>query len=144
MTALATVLWLGQAGLQALPQLAMNLGHRTHLNQNDREGPGKSHLLENAQRSRCDIEGTRYISLLHYLAGIPQDKKLSQFRCRFSSFAASVQSQGKFRVPQFAMAALSPPLTGSDGCRMQVVEQFVCFSPAYTFIHIPRGPPNLT
>jgi predicted small secreted protein len=67
----AGLIWAGQAGFTALPQLASQL---TGKRQSEQQYSPDVALLcepEHPCRLRSDIEGTSYISLLHHLAGIP-------------------------------------------------------------------------
>jgi hypothetical protein len=75
---LSGLLWAGQAGVSLLPQLALNVSGRAL-----RENQSSSHYLarlyepKHPNRLRSDIEGTRYVGLLHHLAGIPNDETSS-------------------------------------------------------------------
>jgi len=75
---LSGLLWAGQAGISFLPQLALNVSGRA-LSENQ----SSSHYLDcsyepkHPNRLRSDIEGTRYVGLLRYLAGIPNDETSS-------------------------------------------------------------------
>ena len=73
LAALAGLLWLGQAGIQAVPQLAIRLSHRNHTARQLDTELNYPYYLENS-RLRSDIEGTQYIGLLHHLEGIPERK----------------------------------------------------------------------
>jgi hypothetical protein len=121
---LAGLLWLGQAGIQAVPQLALRLSHRNHTEQQFSTELTHPYYLENSNRLRSDIEGTQYIGLLHHLAGIPQDKM-------------------SFLSPS-AIISQRYSLNSLLNCLTLRVEQFICFSPAFIFENLPRGPPKLT
>ena len=124
LAALAGLLWLGQAGIQAVPQLALRLSHRNHTEQQFSTELTYPYYLENSNRLRSDIEGTQYIGLLHHLAGIPQDKM------SFLSPSAIISER-------YSLNSLL-------NCLTLRVEQFICFSPAFIFENLPRGPPELT
>jgi hypothetical protein len=123
LSVLAGLLWLGQAGIQAVPQLALRLGHSTHTEQQLDAELTYPYYLENSNRLRSDIEGTQYIGLLHHLAGIPQDTM------SFLSLSAIIPEQYS--------------LNSLPNCLTLRVEQFICFSPAFIFENLPRGPPEL-
>ncbi len=72
--ALIYVLSAGQAGFQIVPRLA-HLCMQTHTNRNLIKSP-KLYLFGNSARRRCDIEGSRYIGLVKYLTGIPNNMQL--------------------------------------------------------------------
>ncbi len=140
LAALAGLLWAGQAGIQALPQLAIHLNCKKH---NQRKSPVSTvclHQLENFGRLRSDIEGTRYIGLLHHLAGIPHRRNVSQFCFRTGYSPTYVR---KLRVPQFAVLSFSFYLLQATHCLVSGAEQSVYFSQALIFAQLPRGPPHL-
>jgi len=124
LAALAGLLWLGQAGIQAVPQLALRLSHRNHTEQQLSAVLTYPYYLENSNRLRSDIEGTQYIGLLHHLAGIPQD-------------TMSFPSPSAIISERYSLNLLL-------NCLTLKIEQFICFSPAFIFENLPRGPPELT
>ena len=75
LAALAGLLWAGQAGFQAIPQLATNISK--HIQKKTPANIALLHRSEDLFRLRSDIEGTKYIGLLHHLAGIPAGKMSS-------------------------------------------------------------------
>jgi len=135
----------GQTGIQAVPQLALSLSHRNHsIRQLDAELTS-TYYLENSNRLRSDIEGTRYIGLLHHLAGIPKNTmSLLQPSLSFLRKQESSQTGDEFRAPQFAIMGLSSHLIPATKCLAAKVEQIICFSPAFIFDSLARGPPKLT
>jgi len=151
LTVLAGLLWAGQAGVQALPQLALHLCNRTHTNRHFSARPTQFYLLEDTARARSDIEGTRYISLLHHLAGIPHANSASN-RCHTALITLSQCRQkvlGKaFNYPNKntfpPISAIIPEqhsLNSLSKCLASRAKKFVCFSPAFIFAQLPRGPP---
>lgn len=133
-TALAGLLWVGQAGIQSVPNLALRLGHRIHNHHRVSADLVYPYLLENS-RLRSDIEGTQYIGLLRHLAGIPH-KKIS-----FLQKQRPHQAEDEVRVPQHAVISISPRLIFVIDCLTFRIMQFVCFSPAFIFENLPRPPP---
>ncbi len=126
LAALASLLWLGQAGIQAVPQLALRLSHRNHTEQQFAAELTYPYFLENSNRLRSDIEGTQYIGLLHHLAGIPpQDTNSFPF------------------LSPSAIISERYSLNSLLNCLTLKIEQFICFSPAFIFENLPRGPPLL-
>ena len=126
LAALAGLLWVGQAGIATLPNLALHLGHRNHIKQQPYAELDYPYYLENSSRLRSDIEGTQYIALLHHLAGIPDDKNAVNLH-----------------TSQSAVIFNNNSLTLHLHCLAQIAKQFVCFSPAFIFQNLPRGPPEL-
>jgi len=137
LAALAGLLWAGQAGVQAVPQLVLHLGHRNHIEQQLHPEFTYPYDLENSDRLRSDVEGTQYIGLLHHLAGIPEPA-LSFLRKQESRPIGN----NEFKMPQFAIAHRARPLISTFTCLAFKAEQLICFSPAFIFEMMPRGPPN--
>lgn len=155
LAALAGLLWAGQAGIQAVPQLALRLSHRSHSKQQLGAEPTYLHYLENSDRLRSDIDGTQYIGLLHHLAGIPEGE--SAYRnTRLAKLIASYQHSQKSygKVVSYTRKNTFPYLSAiiSEQYRLNSLfeclalkaKQFICFSPAFIFDNLPRGPPKLT
>jgi hypothetical protein len=152
LTVLAGLLWAGHVGVQALPQLVLHLYHRTHTSQHLSARPTQFYLLENTARARTDIEGTRYIGLLHYLAGIPEAKSAFTDRCHTPLITSTQHHQKQyakaFSYPrknthksQPAIILEKYSLNSISKCLTSRAELFICFSPAFTFAQLPRGPP---
>jgi len=127
LAALAGLLWTGQAGIAALPQLATQLSSKKHIQRKSPVSTVCLHQLENSGRLRSDIEGTEYIGLLHHLAGIPDAKSRYLHKDTYTFQPAII----------LARYGLNPLLT----CLAAKAEQPVCFSPAFIFAQLPRGPP---
>jgi hypothetical protein len=151
LTALAGILWAGQAGVQALPRLALHLCHRTHTGQHLSPRPAQFYLLEDTARTRSDIEGTAYIGLLHHLAGIPHPNSASN-RCHTTFITLSQHHQQVFGrafshpnkntfPPLSAIIPEQHSLNALSNCLASTARQFICFSPAFIFAQLPRGPP---
>jgi len=125
MAALAGLLWAGQAGFAAMPQLAHYLANRKPMGQLAPADLSYIPELLHCDRVRSDIEGTQYIGLLHYLEGIPAVRNSKQ-------------------SPQFAIIGQLSHLPQVTICLAYEFRQFFCFSPAFIFESLPRGPPFLT
>ncbi|MHC4463412.1 MAG: hypothetical protein ACYS30_18550 [Planctomycetota bacterium] len=122
--ALAGLLWAGQTGIQALPQLALRLSPGHNIKQQLCAVLTYPYYLENPFRLRSDIEGTQYIGLLHHLAGIPDAK------------SASTSARLCAIIPEhYSLSSLLNRLVAK-------ARQFICFSPAFIFDILPRGPPK--
>jgi hypothetical protein len=155
LAALAGLLWAGQAGIHAVPQLAMYVYRRAHADKQFSALLNRSHLLENTNRLRCDIEGTRFIGLLHHLEGIPAGKsglttkqtgrintssleRMSLF-ARQRAYALGTGKTRTVSIPAIlpSKCCLEPLLS----CFTARVEQHIRFSPAFFFDNLARGPP---
>lgn len=153
MAALTGLLWAGQTGIGALPQLALRLSHGNHSDKQFSAEVDYLNYFLNSDRPRSDIEGTQYIALLHHLEGIPdsttslfqmmsflqkqESRKLTiQLCCRTNEPKNTnpFQSQSAFLSKQYSLNSLFNCLTSQ-------VKQFICFSPAFIFENLPRGPP---
>jgi len=71
LAALASLLWAGQAGFNAIPQLAAHMNPQKHNQRKTTDNTACLYRIEDCCRLRSDIEGTKYIGLLHRLAAIP-------------------------------------------------------------------------
>jgi hypothetical protein len=134
LTAVAGLFWVGQAGFHAVPHLAMRLGHIAHSQQVAVELM-YPYYLENS-RPRSEMEGSSYMGLLHHLEGIPGGK-MSFLYNRHSSNA-----KDEARVSQYALIEISSRLIPVINCLTLKVRQLICFSPAFIFENLPRGPPK--
>ena len=159
--ALAGLLWVSQAGFAVLPRLASHLAGKKQ-RQQTWINPIHTCALEDLDRRRSDIEGTKYIGLLHHLEGIPvtqmsflrkqESKKLSvlpslrawrsNLVSLYAKCTASLQTGDISNVPQYAVSTDYFCFIESFICLSFEVRQFVCFSPAFIFAELPRGPPK--
>ena len=152
LAALTGLLWLGQTGIQAVPQLAVRISHKNHIEQQFDTELNYPYYLENS-RTRSDIEGTQYIGLLRHLAGIPDNTllflqpRLSFVKPRLSFLRKQESTNYELRTTnkttQFAITRLSSRLIPATNCLAARVEQFIYFSPAFIFDNLARGPPKL-
>jgi len=153
---LVGLLWAGHTGIQALPRLATHLSDKKHhIQRKSTVNNICLHQLENYGRLRSEIEGTRYIGLLHHLAGIPNNIRalllstysVSSLRPQLSGLNTlpgcriSAQTKNRLRLPQFAITSLLSCLTQPTNWLVSAAEQVICFSPAFVFQSIPRAPP---
>lgn len=154
LAALTALLWAGNVGIHAVPQLARYACRRAHTNKQLTAGLDRSYLTENTNRLRCDIEGSRFIGLLRYLEGIPHGTmsflpRIPASWCGANSMRdklqqESRQTEDKFRTSQFAIAKLLPHLICATSCPATAAEQHIHFSAAFFFDNLARGPPALT
>ena len=61
LAALAGLLWAGQAGFHAIPQLAAYMSSQKHIQRKTPDNTACLYRVEDCCRSRSDIEGTQYI-----------------------------------------------------------------------------------
>jgi len=146
LASLAGLLWLGQTGLSAIPQVASHLTGKKDVTQNHPHnlvGVGKGRYRH---RLRSDIEDTQYIGLLRHLAGIPSIVS-SSIPASFSSlrtWRSSRQGAGCAHSArsEFAIAQTASGISNSTVCSARAAEHFVRFSPAFAFSNLARGPPR--
>jgi len=150
LVALSSLIWAGHAGVHAVPRVALHLNHKNHSRQQLCAEHSYPYYLENSNRLRCDVEGTQYIGLLHYLAGVPDASSafkntpltLSHRHQKPSSAVLSYFHKNTYPY----LSAIIPEqcsLNSLFKCLASKAEQFICFSPAFIFELIPRGPPLL-
>jgi hypothetical protein len=159
---LVGLLWAGQAGFHAIPQLAAHISKK-NIQRKSYFNAAALHQLEESCRLRSDIEGTQYIGLLRHLAGIPDhimslslsslsaQRAFSPERNRSRSNlvaslkrVVSARTRSSAGVPQFAITHFSSLLNPAVICPAPRAEQNICFSTAFIFQQLPRGPPNQT
>lgn len=187
---LVGLLWAGQAGFHAIPQLAAHISKK-NIQRKSCFNAATLHLHqpEESCRLHSDIEGTQYVGLLRHLAGIPDhimSLSLSSLSASLSSLSAQrafspelaealnlcprrvaewvegaspsrsnliaslkrVVSERTLCHPersegsQFAITHFSSLLNSATICPAPRAEQYICFSPAFVFQQLPRGPPN--
>jgi len=149
LTILAALLWVPQSGLTALPQLAWHLRGKQPEQQ---ASLNLTYLYKFGQSSRLrsDIEGTRYIGLLHHLAGIPGSThylslvaRVTGERTREAGNYTTIRNTNK--ISPFAITRLLSSLILTTNCSATIVEHpIICFSPAFIFQTLPHGPPKQT
>jgi hypothetical protein len=125
---IAFLLWAGQTGFAALPQAVSHLIERRQFSRYSQQQYRNSALQERTSRLRSDLEGTEYISLLHHLEGIPTKIRNTKNDIRHTIYEAHI-------VFSYLIRAFN--------CLPLEVRRFFCFSPAFIFESIPRGPPKL-
>jgi hypothetical protein len=140
---LAGLLWAGQAGVTVLPQVAHHLAGRRHATQCFSPNVAYVPTLDHSDRPRSDIEGTRYICLLRYLAGIPNNRMsfLRNLSRATSREQESKSTNAHVRTPQFALTEVLADILCATNRLAYITKQHACFSPAFIFENLPRGPP---
>ena len=153
LAALTGLLWTGQTGLRVLPQLAVHLGRRNSSEQQFAAQLAYPYYPGNSNRLRSDIDGTQYMGQLHHLAGIPKRRSALQVArlggaggvtlCRNSCAKGYDFAQRDVQPSPSAIIPKHYCLISPLKCLASRAEQFVCFSPAFIFDNLPRGPPRL-
>ncbi len=151
---LVGLLWAGQAGFHAIPQLAAHISKK-NIQRKSYFNTATLHQLEESCRLRSNIEGTQYIGLLRHLAGIPDGTIslplptfLTSLRAQRSNLNTSreyfvfARTKSNAGSPQFAITHFSSLLNPATICQAPRAGQYICFSPAFIFQQLPRGPPN--
>jgi len=126
LAALAGLLWVGQAGVQALPHFTFHHCYRIQNKQHNKLAVCL-HSLENIFQSRSKFEDVSYTGLLHWAKITDNKGALTNTSTSHSVILSALQSFNPSRNPIISTA-----------------EQFFCFSPAFIFQSIPRGPPKFT
>jgi hypothetical protein len=165
---LAGLLWAGQTGIQAIPKLAAHISSKKHIQRKSHTNTVRLHQFEESLRLRSEIEGTKYIGLLHHLAGIPNTTmssvrspisfpvsstgqalrkqesriKTAHLCCQYVARKSSARTRCNLAAPHFAILHLSPLLLQATNCLAPIAKQYIHFSPGFTFAHLARGPPN--
>ncbi len=166
--ALASLLWAGQTGVQAIPKLAVHISSNKHIQRKSDTNTVRLYQFEESLRLGSDIEGTKYIGLLHHLAGIPnatmssvrspislpvsssgqalqkQESRINTAHlcCQCVAWKSRARTNCNLAAPQFAITHLSSLLIHATNCLALGVRQYIHFSPGFTLAHLARGPPN--
>ena len=129
----------GQTGITALPELS-RLCRKVHNCQPieptlaELYSPGDGFYPANYS------EQIRYTGLLHHLAGIP--KQTSVFTNKRISPGRLYRGMGfNTRASQHAIVPALSSLNTAYDCLVRPTRQFVCFTPAFIFSCLSRGPP---
>lgn len=139
MAVLAGVLWLGQAGFNALPELTSRLSRKTHNCSPVEPELLSVYSLSGVYYPESFNEQIRYTGLLHHLEGIPrQTSALTKINVDLSSSQRAQQCS--FALQHAIIASLSL-LNTHCVCLVRPNRQFISFTPAFIFTLIPRGPP---
>lgn len=136
LAAVSGLIWVGQAGIQSFPYLAMRLGHRMNDHHRISTELLYPYFLENS-RLRSDIEGSSYIGLLRHLEGIPSGKMPFLYNHHLR------HAEDEVRAPQYTLIEISSFPVPVIKCLTLKARQFICFSPAFIFQNLPRAPPIL-
>lgn len=115
---LAGLLWAGQTGINALPELTSRISRKVHAGQLFDATLVAPYPLGDCFPANYSDQ-TRYTGLLRHLAGIPRNT---------SAFT-------NFILPWH------PALHLLFNCLASGTRQFICFTPAFIFNLMPRGPP---
>jgi hypothetical protein len=151
LAALTGLLWLSQAGLSAIPELALHIASKRQIKQQCPGNVTGVHRDKHSHRTRSNIEGTQYIGLLRHLAGIPDVIVSYSAVVLHPSLRVSRSGSGALRgsavrahlaPPEFAPVRLASDTIKSTSCLACAAEQPVLFSPAFIFSNLARGPPK--
>jgi len=138
---LAGLLWVGQTGIWALPQLSLRISRKVNNSQPIEPALADLYSLRDGFNPANYSEQKRYTGLLHYLEGIPQgtgdftNNRTISLR-HFSNAAGNGQC-----VSQYADTISQLVSSELLNCLVSGTRQFTCFTPAFIFNLIPRGPP---
>jgi hypothetical protein len=130
--ALVGLLWAGQAGFTVLPLLARYVASKKQTQPLALPGLNCTPELLHCDRARSDVEGTTYAGLLHYLAGIPNMSFLQKQESK---------SDTHLRTPQSAITEVLADILPATKRLACITKQHACFSPAFIFPLLARGPP---
>ena len=131
-------LWLGKVGILAVPHLGHKLCSRMG---GGVHSTGKLNPAQdlNSFEGTGNYDSIRYIGLLRSLEGIPCESRKIIFNSR-NFFARSL---GHAPVSQAAVAVLCDLYNEVMRSSAGATGDFVCFSPAFIFSNLSRGPPPL-
>jgi hypothetical protein len=138
---LTGLLWVGQTGINALPELTSRLSRKVHTCQPVDATLAEPYLLGGCYYPDSYNSQTRYIGLLHHLAGIPRDISTFTNNCTTLTRHFSSVAGKDTRVLHHAILKAQLALIKLSDCLVSGTRQFVCFTPAFIVCQLPRGPP---
>lgn len=151
LAAATTLLWAGQIGINALPQIASHLISKRQFEHQTNSKLIYVSELQNVDRLRSDLDGTRYIGLLRYLEGIPDTTNSVQRIAHTPNIIRNTKlvpivvkrydTRYTNQAIQFALRYSQPFFIPANICLARIAEHSITFSPAFIFNSIPRGPP---
>lgn len=148
----AGVLWLGQTGIQAVPELTHRICSRITTSTSSPAGLDRPDIVFSSDSITGNAQSIRFVGLLRKLEGIP-DHNLGVLSIHSQSIQAAA---GRFyntgRQSTFARNHSTPsPALALRDCRHNTLivcparasGHFMVFSPAFIFQNLSRGPPAL-
>jgi len=138
---LAGLLWVGQTGINALPELTSHLSRRVHTCQPVDATLAAPYPLGGCFYPDSYSKEIRYTGLLHHLAGIPRNTSAFTNNCEILTRHFPSIAGKDTRVLHHAILKAQFVLSELSSCLVSGTGQFVCFTPAFTFCQLPRGPP---
>jgi hypothetical protein len=133
---LTAPLWAGQNGLHFIPQLTSNIAKK-HFRQKTPANTACLYLLEDFCRLRSDIESTQHTNPLLHLASMP---------ARTRTLIPHIGTHDKIRQirnKQYAITHFSSSQNPSFMSLALKAGRNTSFSPAFIFVRLARGPPNI-
>jgi hypothetical protein len=141
---LAGLLWAGQMGIGALPELTSRLSRRVHNAQPVDATLATAYSFGGSFYPESYSNETQYTGLLHHLAGIPRNTSAFTNNCEILTRHFSSVAGKDTRVLHHAILKAQFVLSELSSCLVSGTRQFVCFTPAFIFCQLPRGPPCST
>ncbi len=136
----AGVLWAGQVGLEAVPEITKGLSTRIRP---DRYFCTKRVLLSreiDSNRLRCDIEGSGFIGLLYHCSGIPENRKTPELTAQHVSRDIPLATD-KDHFPVQALLIPQLPKFNSAAKSRVLLKSSIISVPAFLPAMFPRPPP---
>ncbi|HPD47244.1 MAG TPA: hypothetical protein P5279_11810 [Anaerohalosphaeraceae bacterium] len=131
------ILWLGQAGVHTVPQLANRICARTIRRTAPNKSLSFSHTI--AVRPTACNEEIIYAGLLHKLGATPDDPASFASNSNAKASAPVLATGGQRSA--YATAPGGPWQDTVNECPTSTTEHRVRFSPAFIFDNLARGPP---
>ena len=136
----AGILWAGQVGLEAVPEITKGLSTRIRP---DRYFCTNCVLLSreiDSNRLRCDIEGSGFIGLLYHCSGIPEDRKTPELTAQHVSRDIPLATD-KNHFPVQALLIPQLPKFNSAAKSRVLLKSFIISVSAFSPAMFPRPPP---
>jgi hypothetical protein len=148
----AGILWLGQTGIQAVPELTHRICSRIATSTSSPTGLEKPDIVFSSDSITGNAQSTRFVGLLRKLEGIP-DHNFGVLSIHTQSIKAAAGksnnagrqsvSARKQTIPSQAFATQTDQHNAQLVCPASAAEHFIVFKPAFIFQNLSRGPPFL-
>ena len=149
----ARILWLGQTGIAAVPELTHRICSRIATSTSSPAGLQKPDIVFSSDSLTGNAQSTRFIGLLRKLEGIPDHnfgvlsihtQSIKAAGGEFDNAGRQLSSARKHNVPSQAFATQTNQHNAQIRCPASAAEHFIVFKPAFIFQNLSRGPPILS
>ncbi len=143
----AGVLWLGQTGIQAVPELTHRICSRITTSTSSPAGLDRPDIVFSSDKTTTgNAQSIRFVGLLRKLEGIPEYLSINSQSIQTAAGKTGRQLTfaRKHSTPSPALALRDCRHNTLIVCPVTASGHFIVFSPAFIFQNLSRGPPFLS